>query len=117
MNATLAPRLKRLDEFSLHDLEALRVILTDLRRDLSAAAPGASVDLSARDTTSDAQPRPDSQGRFDLHGRADEQSRGEPRGLPRTEDGTVHGAREPASVAPVPDPHLSSSHPRIDVYA
>lgn len=97
--------------------EALRVILTDLRRDLSAAAPGASVDLSARDTTSDAQPRPDSQGRFDLHGRADEQSRGEPRGLPRTEDGTVHGAREPASVAPVPDPHLSSSHPRIDVYA
>ena len=97
--------------------EALRVILTDLRRDLSAAAPGASVDLSARDTTSDAQPRPDSQGRFDLHGRADEQSRGEPRGLPRTEDGTAKGAREPASVAPVPDPHLSSSHPRIDVYA
>lgn len=97
--------------------EALRVILADLRRDLSAAAPGASVDLSARDATSDAQPRPDSQGRFDLHGRADEQSRGEPRGLRRTEDGTVHGAREPASVAPVPDPHLSSSHPRIDVYA
>jgi flagellar hook-length control protein FliK len=97
--------------------EALRVILADLRRDLSAAAPGASVDLSARDATSDAQARPDSQGRFDLHGRADEQSRGEPRGLPRTEDGTVHGAREPASVAPVPDPHLSSSHPRIDVYA
>ena len=91
--------------------------LTDLRRDLSAAAPGASVDLSARDTTSDAQPRPDSQGRFDLHGRADEQSRGEPNGLPRPEDGTTHGAREPAPVAPVPAPRLSSSHPRIDVYA
>ena len=97
--------------------EALRVILTDLRRDLSAAAPGASVDLSARDATSDAQARLDSQGRFDLHGRADEQSRGEPRGLPGTEDGTAHGAREPASVVPVPAPHLSSSHPRIDVYA
>ncbi|MEV7631613.1 flagellar hook-length control protein FliK [Microbacterium sp. NPDC089318] len=100
--------------------EALRVILTDLRRDLSAAAPGASLDVSTRDTgsSSDPQTRSDSQGRFDSQGRADGQTRGEPRGLPPADDRPAHGAPPPASAAfPASTPHLSSSHPRIDVYA
>src|SRR5690606_14552538 len=58
--------------------DALRVILADLRRDLSVAAPGASVDVSARDSGSspDPQSRPDT-GRSETQARADAQARGD----------------------------------------
>lgn len=106
--------------------EALRVILTDLRRDLSTAAPGASVDVTSRDTGSgsdpqgrfDSQSRSDSQGRFDPQGRAEGQSRGEPRHA-RADDGAAPDTPARASVTALPasTPELPSSHPRIDVYA
>lgn len=104
--------------------EALRVILADLRRDLSVAAPGASVDVSARDTpsgsTADAQARSDSQGRSDPQNRTDAQARGDQsRARPDADAGVSRRASGPVSVADIRPPaaHPSSSHSRIDVYA
>lgn len=100
--------------------DALRVILADLRRDLSVAAPGASVDVSTRDSgaSSDPQARPDT-GRSETQSRADAQARGdqqrahtgapEPRHAPRA---ASVGQTQPTGPT---DP--SSSHSRIDVYA
>lgn len=102
--------------------DALRVILADLRRDLSVAAPGASVDVSSRDSASgsspDAQARPDS-GRSGAESRGDAEARA---GLQRPAAGSADTRNAPAA-APVgetrppasTDP--SSSHSRIDVYA
>ncbi|MGW9627836.1 flagellar hook-length control protein FliK [Microbacterium sp. NPDC055521] len=100
--------------------DALRVILADLRRDLSVAAPGASVDVSTRDSGSspDPQARPDT-GRAEAQARADAQARGDQQ---RAHTGAAeprHGPR-PASggqTQPTGPTDPSSSHSRIDVYA
>ncbi|MGX1793282.1 flagellar hook-length control protein FliK [Microbacterium sp. NPDC055312] len=100
--------------------DALRVILADLRRDLSVAAPGASVDVSARDSGSspDPQARPDA-GRSETQTRADAQARGDQQ---RAHTGAAEPRQgpRPASVGqtqPTGPTDPSSSHSRIDVYA
>lgn len=100
--------------------DALRVILADLRRDLSVAAPGASVDVSARDSGSspDPQARPDT-GRSETQARADAQARGDQQRAHTDAAEPRHGPR-PASVGqtqPTDPTDPSSSHSRIDVYA
>ncbi|MFJ4044459.1 hypothetical protein ACIPV2_01810 [Microbacterium sp. NPDC089987] len=100
--------------------DALRVILADLRRDLSVAAPGASVDVSARDTSSgsspDAQARPDS-GRSETQARGDAQARGDQQ-RPHFGAAEARQASVPASVGHTHAPtDPSSSQSRIDVYA
>lgn len=102
--------------------DALRVILADLRRDLSVAAPGASVDVSSRDSASgsspDAQARPDS-GRSGAESRGDAEARAD---LQRPDAGSA-GTRNAPAAAPVGETRPpaaidpSSAHSRIDVYA
>ncbi|MEV7618585.1 flagellar hook-length control protein FliK [Microbacterium sp. NPDC089321] len=102
--------------------EALRVILADLRRDLSVAAPGASVDVSSRDTASGSSPDPqgrsDPQGRFETSGRSEAQPRGDQQSRRPGETAAAPGAN-PASAADIqpPTPAHSSAQSRIDVYA
>lgn len=102
--------------------DALRVILTDLRRDLSVAAPGASVDVSSRDSASgsspDAQARPDS-GRSGAESRGDAQARGDQQ-RPAAGSADTRNAPAAASVGetrPLAATDPSSAHSRIDVYA
>ncbi|OIU85836.1 hypothetical protein BFN01_12140 [Microbacterium sp. AR7-10] len=102
--------------------DALRVILTDLRRDLSVAAPGASVDVSSRDSVSgsspDAQARPDS-GRSGAESRGDAQARGDQQ-RPAAGSADTRNAPAAASVGetrPLAATDPSSAHSRIDVYA
>lgn len=102
--------------------DALRVILTDLRRDLSVVAPGASVDVSSRDSASgsspDAQARPDS-GRFGAESRGDAQARGDQQ-RPAAGSADTRNAPAAASVGetrPLAATDPSSAHSRIDVYA
>lgn len=102
--------------------EALRVILADLRRDLSVAAPGASVDVSSRDTASgsspDSQGRSDPQGRFETPGRSEALPRGDRQSRSPGDAGAAPGTT-PASAADIQSPTLlhSPAQPRIDVYA
>jgi len=102
--------------------EALRVILADLRRDLSVAAPGASVDVSSRDAGSGSSPDPqgrsDPQGRFETPGRSEAQPRGDQQSRRPNDTGAAPGTTPaPAADIPPPPPAQSSAQARIDVYA
>lgn len=98
--------------------EALKAILTELRRDLAAAAPGASVTVSNQQTPAGADARPDPGGRF-AHGGADDQGGGGRHrdaapAHPRASGGPGDPERIPYTAPRSPD--LPTRH-GIDVYA
>ncbi|MDT0156367.1 flagellar hook-length control protein FliK [Microbacterium sp. ARD32] len=107
--------------------DALRTILTDLRRDLAVAAPGASVHVAAGDSSSasssQSHARPDGQTRADGQAGtgADGQSQRDAQGRPASEH---PGARTsgglptaPAGIPRTASLLTSSSPSSIDVYA
>lgn len=93
--------------------EALRLILSDLRRDLAIAAPGAALSVSSQDSAPGSTPegRPDTGARADADGRNGSHS--DPaNGRRLSASATAQPSRLPS---PTPDPQLSSS--QLDVYA
>jgi hypothetical protein len=111
--------------------DALRTILTDLRRDLAVAAPGASLHVAATDPSSasssqsqaraDGQARPDGQPRPDGQAGADAQSQRDAQGRPASDrhgPPTIGDRHEPTSGVPRTGSPLTASSPSsIDVYA
>ncbi|BDZ39191.1 flagellar hook-length control protein FliK [Microbacterium suwonense] len=102
--------------------DALRTILTDLRRDLSVAAPGASLSVAPTDssasatpshTRSDGQPNPSADGQSQRDGQGRTGAEHQPPGA-----GSAHAGPAPASVDLPRTEALTASSPlRIDVYA
>ncbi|MFC7788667.1 flagellar hook-length control protein FliK [Microbacterium sp. MAHUQ-60] len=107
--------------------DALRAILTDLRRDLAVAAPGASVHVSTGEgpsaSSSQSHGRPDGHGRPDAHAGAasDGGAQRDAQGRPADEQprsGPPGGLQTASPGVPRTGSPLTSSSPsRVDVYA
>ena len=101
--------------------DALRATLTDLRRDLAAAAPGAHLSVAAADPSpaSSSQSRPDAQTGTGTGSGSDSAAQREAQGRPTPEHRSQSGPRSgPAASPDVPRagaPLTASSG--IDVYA
>ena len=88
--------------------EALRAILSDLRRDLAAAAPQATLSLASTGTDASSSQGAPTGGQSALGGQAERQAPG-PRAQP-----TAPSAPPGPQVPPTP---TSSPHGGVDVYA